>query len=129
MIDQYDITDCATKIIHRWGAWIMTQGLLPFHYEVEKKPGGMTAFAGLPTYLEFGYLMGLAQAMGKRLKIRCGDQGWSDFDGITILIDAGRVLRFQGAVSGCGKRHSTLSRQGEQAHSEQRIPAILSPAG
>ena len=38
----------------------MAQGVLPFQYEVEKRPGGMTALAGLPTYLEFGYVMGLS---------------------------------------------------------------------
>jgi len=64
----------------------MPQGVLPFQYEVEKKPGGMTALAGLPTYLEFGYVMGLNKAIEDRLKIRGGDQGWSDSETVMALI-------------------------------------------
>ncbi len=64
----------------------MAQGVLPFHYEVEKRPGGMTALAGLPTYLEFGYVMGLSKAIENRLKIRSGDQGWSDSETVMALI-------------------------------------------
>ncbi len=64
----------------------MKQGIFPFQYEVEKKPGGMTALAGLPTYLEFGYVMGLSAAIESRLKIRGGDQGWSDCETIMALI-------------------------------------------
>jgi hypothetical protein len=64
----------------------MAQGVLAFHYEVEKRPGGMTALAGLPTYLEFGYVMGLSKAIEKRMKIRSGDQGWSDFETVMALI-------------------------------------------
>ena len=59
---------------------------MSFQYEVEKKPGGMTAFAGLPTYLGFGYLMGMARAIGKRVKIQCGDQGWSDVQTVMSLV-------------------------------------------
>jgi len=64
----------------------MTQGVFPFQYEVEKRPGGMTALAGLPPYLEFGYVMGLSAAIENRLKIRGGDQGWSDNETIMSLI-------------------------------------------
>jgi hypothetical protein len=64
----------------------MTQGVFPFQYEVEKKPGGMTALAGLPTYLEFGYVMGLSKSIENRLRIRSGDQGWSDSDTVMALI-------------------------------------------
>lgn len=64
----------------------MTQGVFPFQYEVEKKPGGMTGLAGLPTYLEFGYVMGLNKAIENRLKIRTGDQGWSDSETVMALI-------------------------------------------
>lgn len=64
----------------------MSQGVLPFKYEVEKKSGGMTALAGLPPYMEFGYVMGLSAAIEKRLKIRARDQGWSDLDTVMALI-------------------------------------------
>lgn len=64
----------------------MKQGVFPFKYEVEKKSGGMTALAGLPTYLEFGYVMGLSKSIEDRLKIRGGDQGWSDAETVMSLI-------------------------------------------
>jgi len=64
----------------------MAQGTLPFQYEVEKKSGGMTALAGLPTYLELGYVMGLSKAIENRLKVRSGDQGWSDCETVMALI-------------------------------------------
>lgn len=64
----------------------MSQGLFPFKYEVEKKSGGMTALAGLPTYLEFGYVMGLSAAIENRLKIRGSDQGWSDGETVMALV-------------------------------------------
>lgn len=64
----------------------MAQGIFPFQYEVEKRPGGMTALAGLPTYLEFGYVMGLGKAIEKRLKVRSGGQGWSDSETVMALI-------------------------------------------
>jgi len=64
----------------------MPQGLFSFQYEVEKKPGGMTALAGLLPYLEFGYVMGLSRSIESRLKIRGGDQGWSDSETVMALI-------------------------------------------
>ena len=63
----------------------MKQGIFSFKYEVEKNPGGMTALAGLLPYLEFGYVMGLSQAIEKRLAIR-GEQGWSDVETVMSLI-------------------------------------------
>ncbi len=64
----------------------MTQGVFDFQYEVEKRSGGMTGLAGLPPYLEFGYVMGLGAAIANRLKIRGGDQGWSDERVVMALI-------------------------------------------
>ena len=64
----------------------MAQGVLSFQYEVEKRPGGMTALAGLPTYLEFGHVMGLGEAIENRLKIRSGEQGWSDAETVMALV-------------------------------------------
>jgi hypothetical protein len=64
----------------------MAQGVLPFQYEVEKKAGGMTALSGLPTYLEFGHVMGLNKAIESRLMIRSGDQGWSDGETVMALV-------------------------------------------
>lgn len=64
----------------------MAQGVFPFQYEVEKKSGGMTALAGLPPYLEFGYVMGLAKSIRTRLNIRGAGQGWSDVQTVMALV-------------------------------------------
>lgn len=64
----------------------MAQGVFDFQYEVEKRSGGMTGLAGLPPYLEFGYVMSLGAAVANRLKIRGGDQGWSDEQVVLALI-------------------------------------------
>lgn len=64
----------------------MAQGVFNFQYEVEKKSGGMTSLAGLPPYLEFGYVMGLGAAIRNRLKVRGGEQGWSDEQVVMALI-------------------------------------------
>ena len=45
----------------------MAQGVLPFQYEVEKKTGGMTSLAGLPLYIEYGNIMGMAGSLRDRL--------------------------------------------------------------
>jgi hypothetical protein len=55
----------------------MSQGLLGFQYEVEKKECGLTAFAGLPVYLEFAHVMGLMGHLKSRLEIKDDDDGWS----------------------------------------------------
>ena len=56
----------------------MAQGVLPFKYEAEKKTTGMTALAGVPTYLDLAKVMGLSKSIQKHLKIRKGGQGWTD---------------------------------------------------
>ena len=45
----------------------MSQGFLGFQYEVEKKTGGMTSLAGLPLYIEYGNIMGMAGSLRDRL--------------------------------------------------------------
>jgi len=64
----------------------MPQGLLPFQYEVEKKPGGMTALADLPAYLECAYLMGLGRLISRNVHARSGDQGWTDEQMVMSLV-------------------------------------------
>ena len=65
----------------------MAQGLLPFQYEVEKKPGGMTALAGLPLYWELAHSLGLRRLINKHVHARQGDQGWTDDQMIMTLVD------------------------------------------
>jgi hypothetical protein len=64
----------------------MTEGLLPFQYEVEKKSGGMTALAGLPTYLELAHLIGLRRLISDHVQVRNGNQGWTDDQMIMALV-------------------------------------------
>jgi hypothetical protein len=64
----------------------MAQTILPFQYEVEKKPAGMTALAGLPTYLEFAHVMGLRRLISDHVQARQGDQGWTDDQMIMALV-------------------------------------------
>ena len=64
----------------------MAQGVLPFKYEAEKKATGMTALAGLPTYLDLAKVMGLGKSIQKHLKIREGGQGWTDSQIVLSLV-------------------------------------------
>jgi hypothetical protein len=51
--DQDDRLLLLPRFYHQLGEYSMAQGILPFQYEVDEKPGGMTALAGLPVYFEF----------------------------------------------------------------------------
>ncbi len=64
----------------------MTQGLLPFTYEQEKKDTGMTALAGLPVYMELAQVIGLTKSVQKHLRVRGGGQGWTDSQIIISLV-------------------------------------------
>ena len=44
---------------HQRSARIMTQGVIPYKYEEEKKDTGMTGWAGLPAYLRLSICDGL----------------------------------------------------------------------
>ena len=47
----------------------MTQGVLPFQYEVSAAACGMTALAGLPAYMDLAAVSGLTGAIGRPLKV------------------------------------------------------------
>ncbi len=64
----------------------MAQGVLPFKYESEKKATGLTALAGLPTYLDLARVIGLSRSIQKHLKVRAGSQGWTDSQMVLSLI-------------------------------------------
>jgi hypothetical protein len=64
----------------------MPQGALPFQYEIEKKPGGMTALAGLPLYLDLAHVMGLRRLISEHVRARRGDQGWTDDQMIMAVV-------------------------------------------
>jgi hypothetical protein len=54
---------------------MMTQTQLPFQYEIEKNESGLTAFAGLPLYVEMAMKSGLFDEMKNALGSTA--QGWS----------------------------------------------------
>jgi hypothetical protein len=74
------------KFYHQRGDAIMAQGVLPFQYEVETKPGGMTSLAGLPLYLDFAHMADLRRMITDHVRARSGDQGWTDDQMIMALL-------------------------------------------
>jgi hypothetical protein len=71
---------------HQRGESIMTQGVLPFKYEAEKKSTGMTALAGLAAYLDLAQVIGLNKSIQKHLKVRASGQGWTDTQMVLALV-------------------------------------------
>jgi hypothetical protein len=63
LINQGDRVFLRNKDYHQRGADIMTQGVLPFKYEEEKKDSSMTALAGLPIYMDLASAMGCVRAL------------------------------------------------------------------
>ena len=64
----------------------MAQKVLPYEYEIEEGKSGLTSVGGLPTYLDLAYAGGLVRSIERHLKIRTGDQGWTDRQIIMSLI-------------------------------------------
>jgi len=64
----------------------MAQGVLPFKYEEEKGPSGMTALAGLPAYLELAVVAGVGASIDKHVHVRSGTQGWTDKQALLSLL-------------------------------------------
>ena len=65
----------------------MAQGVLPFQYQDQNRAAGLTALAGLPTYLDLAQAAGLRDSVCRHLNIRSDSkQGWSDHQIIMTLI-------------------------------------------
>ncbi|MBW2722649.1 MAG: IS1380 family transposase [Deltaproteobacteria bacterium] len=64
----------------------MAQGILPFKYEVEGNGCGMTAFGGLPLYLDLAHVSGLSKSIEEHLGVRVGEQGWTDSEVVMSLV-------------------------------------------
>ena len=64
----------------------MAQGILPFKYEAERNGCGMTAFGGLPVYLDLAHISGLSKSIEKHLRVRVGGQGWPDSEVVMSLV-------------------------------------------
>lgn len=64
----------------------MAQGILPFKYEKERQKSDMTAFGGLPTYLDLAQVVGLSKSVERHLGVRTNSQGWTDSQVVMSLI-------------------------------------------
>jgi hypothetical protein len=64
----------------------MAQKVLPYEYEIEDSESGLTSLGGLPPYLDLASASGLVRSIGRHLKIRTGDQGWTDRQIVLSLI-------------------------------------------
>jgi hypothetical protein len=65
---------------------VIAQGVLPIKYELEKSEAGMTALAGLPLYLDLAAVIGLSKSIEKHVRVRVGQQGWTDTQVVLALI-------------------------------------------
>ncbi len=63
----------------------MSQGVLGYQYEEEKKAVGLTAMAGLPVYLDLARVMGFSESVQKHVRVR-GPQGYTDAQMLTALV-------------------------------------------
>lgn len=64
----------------------MSQGVLPYQYQVQDGEFGMTALGGLPVWLDLAQVAGLSDAIGRHVRARGGSQGWTDAQVVTALI-------------------------------------------
>jgi len=64
---------------------MVAQGVLPFQYEEESRPDGLTALAGLPLYLDLLAAAGLNKWIGRWLHVRPG-RGWTDSEVVGALL-------------------------------------------
>ena len=64
----------------------MTQGILSFKYEEEKKNFGTTALSGVLVFLDLLYKMGFLNIVENNLSAKEGKQGWSDYSFLISII-------------------------------------------
>jgi len=62
----------------------MSQGVLGFKYEEEKRDTGMTGLAGLPVYLDLMKAMGLLELIGRHLHVK--QRSWTDAQMVSSLM-------------------------------------------
>jgi hypothetical protein len=68
----------AVGFYHQRGEGIMAQGELRFQYEEERRESGMTAFGGLPVFLDLEQVMKLSGVEQSHVGVGKGGQGWTD---------------------------------------------------
>ena len=64
---------------------MVAQNSLPFKWEAEQNSTGLTAWAGLPVFLDVMATLGLPTEVTESIGLR-PDQGWSDIQQITALV-------------------------------------------
>lgn len=64
----------------------MAQRALPYEYEIEESKAGQSSLGGLPMYLDLVAASGLLKSVEQHLRIRTGEQGWTDRQMILSLI-------------------------------------------
>jgi hypothetical protein len=70
---------------HQRGESSMAQGILPYKYEEENKPAGMTSLAGLPLYLDLAHALKFSASIDRHLTLR-PHQGWTDSQMVLSLV-------------------------------------------
>jgi len=53
---------------------------------LESSEAGMTGLGGLPLYLDLAAAMGVSQSIEKHVRVRVGEQGWTDVQVVMGLI-------------------------------------------
>lgn len=64
----------------------MTQNVLPFKYEEEKKDTGISAFGGSLLFLELMEKIGFSKIVRSEITVKKGRRGWSDVEILLSLI-------------------------------------------
>jgi len=64
---------------------MIAQGVFPFKYELPQK-SGLTALAGLPTFFELAWTLGMVESIGKHVSARLDSQGWTDAEHLMGLV-------------------------------------------
>lgn len=85
LVNRDDRIGLRTASYHQRGASIMPQGILPYKYEEEKTPAGMTSLAGLPLYLDLACALDIPKNIARHLNLR-PSQGWTDSQMVLSLM-------------------------------------------
>lgn len=64
----------------------MSQGVLPYQIDGEFSKSGVTALAGLPSYLELGHVLDLGASIEEHLSACSGEQGYTDAQVVMPLV-------------------------------------------
>ena len=65
---------------------MMDQGVFPFKYESTKTGTGLTSLAGLPTFFELAWVLGVTDSIEQHVQARSKAQGWTDAEHISALM-------------------------------------------